>query len=237
MAPPDHPEAAILPVGVVERDHHVRQLIAVGADVTPVGGVLVPSEARPLARPFQVDLVGPQSDPVRLENPAKRHDQPGVCDQRLEVRVEMVEGLDHADRLAVRVVLELDGRVRRLHVAVPVDSVVVALGGLIALDRAGLRERRALRTRRHPLRRRPQALEVRRIEDGFAREEAVFFVARAFGVGQLEIGPFQESLRRLEESRARSGVKSRSTDPALLALRRSCRSQKDGAKIAFDSAL
>ena len=128
MTPPDHPEAAILPVGVVERDHHVRQLIAVGADVTPVGGVLVPSEARPLARPFQVDLVGPQRDPVRLEHPAKRHDQPG--DPRRAPRRSDRDGGRARSRGSSRCpgVLVLDGRVRRLHVAVPVDSVVVALG-------------------------------------------------------------------------------------------------------------
>ena len=83
-----------------------------------------------------------------------------------------------------------------LRIAMP--TAVVAFGGLGAFDGTGLGEGRALRAGRHPLGRRAQALEIRLAEDGFAREEAVFFVSRALDVGQLEVSPFQGSLRRPE---------------------------------------
>ena len=62
MAARDDPEAAVVAIRVVEGDHHVGQAVAVAADVAPVGRVLVPAEARALARPLQVDLVGPERD-------------------------------------------------------------------------------------------------------------------------------------------------------------------------------
>lgn len=37
MAARNQPKTAILPVGVIERNHHVRQLVAMFTDVAPVG--------------------------------------------------------------------------------------------------------------------------------------------------------------------------------------------------------
>ena len=125
MAAGDHAQAAVALARVVEREHHVGQLVDVRREVRPVRRVLVPAEARALARPLEVQLVREQRHALAAHEIAHRLDQTRIVDQRLEDRLEMVEGLDHADRRGARLVLELDRGAGRLAVAIAVDLVAV----------------------------------------------------------------------------------------------------------------
>jgi hypothetical protein len=126
MAAANHAEAAVVLVGVVEREQHVREPIELAEEVGPVGRVLVPAEARALARALQVELVREQGDALVADQVAHRLDEPRIVQQPIHVFVEVMERLDHADRLRSRSVLELDRRAAGLVVDVAVNRVARA---------------------------------------------------------------------------------------------------------------
>ena len=97
----------------------------------------------------------------------------GVVEQAIHHVVEVVERLDHADRLRSLGVLELDRRAARLVVDVAVDRVVRAR----ALHRRG-------RARDAALGGGAQAGDLVRTEHRRAREEAVVAPGLALGFGQ-----------------------------------------------------
>jgi hypothetical protein len=135
----------------------------------------VPTKARALARPLQVELVCPQCHALAAHDPAHGHHDALVVDQAVEDRVQVVEGLDHADRVAglirttlprfglTRRVLALNGRAAGLDVAVAIDRVVV-------FARAQTVRFGALC---HPLGGLGQLLQLDVGEDGVASEEAI----------------------------------------------------------------
>jgi hypothetical protein len=94
VRPPDDAETAVFLIGGVERHQHVRQPLDVIAGVAPIRRVLVPTKARALARPLQVELVCPQCHALAAHDPAHGHHDALVVDQAVEDRVQVVEGLD-----------------------------------------------------------------------------------------------------------------------------------------------
>ena len=64
VAASDDPQTAVALGRVVERQHHIGQPIDMGTAVIPVRRILVPAEARALARALEVDPVGEERHPL-----------------------------------------------------------------------------------------------------------------------------------------------------------------------------
>ncbi len=146
----------------------------------------MPAKAGALAGALQIDLVGPERDPVGFEYTTKGNDQAWILDQIVEDGIEMVKGLDHANRLRSLRVFELDRRLGSLDITIAVDSIIIGLrcegtGDPFGLDVRGLRS-----LDDDPLRGGSEAREIRGAEHGFSNEEALVPIPRPLDIRQLE---------------------------------------------------
>ena len=133
-------------------------------------------------RRLEVELVGPEPDARRADEIAHRFDQARVVDEAIEDRIERVERLDHAQRRGAGPVFELHRDGAGVDVAIAVHLVGAALDGESQRELA------------HAIGGGAHLVDLARVEDGAAHEEAVLPPGAPLGLGEREARRHQPSL-------------------------------------------